>query len=76
VARVSITPSVRIPLPELSGGELDGLPVDRDTPILTLCASGNRSIYAQMLLKAQGYTDVRNVDGGINEWVATGLPTG
>jgi rhodanese-related sulfurtransferase len=28
-----------------------------------------------MLLKAQGYTDVRNVDGGINEWVSAGLPT-
>jgi cysteine synthase/rhodanese-related sulfurtransferase len=75
VARVAIRPSVLIPLPELSEGSLDGMPADRDAPILTLCASGNRSIYAQMLLKAQGYTDVRNVDGGINEWVSAGLPT-
>ncbi len=75
VARVAITPSVRIPLPELSEGGLDGVPADRAAPILTICASGARSLYAQFLLKAQGYTDVRNVDGGVNEWVAAGLPT-
>lgn len=36
---------------------------DKDTPLLTICAAGTRSLYALLLLKAQGYTDVRGVDG-------------
>jgi len=76
VARVSIAGSVRLPLAELSDGSRAGLPDDRNTPILAICASGVRSLYAQMLLKAQGYTDVKNVAGGVNGWVGAGLPTG
>jgi rhodanese-related sulfurtransferase len=34
-----------------------------------------RSLYAQLLLKAQGYTTVKNVDGGIAAWISAGLPT-
>lgn len=75
-ARVSVAGSVQLPLPELSEGSLEGLPADRATPILAICASGVRSLYAQLLLKAQGYTDVKNVAGGMNAWVGAGLPTG
>lgn len=75
VARAAIAASVRLPLPELSGGSLDGVPADRDTPIMTLCASGVRSLYAQLLLKAQGYTNVKNVAGGITAWIDARLPT-
>lgn len=75
VERVSIAASVKLPLPRLSDGSLDGVPTDHETPILTICASGTRSLYAQLLLKAQGYTSVKNVDGGIAAWMAAGLPT-
>lgn len=75
VQQVRLSESVNLPLPELSAGSLDGLPPDRATPILTLCGVGTRSLYALLLLKAQGYTDVRSVDGGINAWVEAGLPT-
>jgi cysteine synthase/rhodanese-related sulfurtransferase len=75
VARAAIPSSVQLPLPELSAGSLDGLPADRHTAIMTVCASGVRSLYAQLLLKAHGYTDVKNVAGGINAWIAAGLPT-
>lgn len=74
-AQVSISGSVQLPLPELSLGSLDGLPEDRTAPIMTICGSGMRSLYAQLLLKAQGYTDVKNVAGGMAAWVGTGLPT-
>jgi len=75
VAQVSIDESVTLPLPQLSEGSLAGVPVDHDTPIVTICASGVRSLYAQLLLKAQGYSTVKNVDGGIAAWISAGLPT-
>jgi rhodanese-related sulfurtransferase len=76
VARVQIPSSLTLPLPELSAGSLRGLPDDRTTPLVTICAAGTRSLYALLLLKAQGYADVKSVDGGIGAWVDAGLPTG
>ncbi|MGC3953330.1 MAG: pyridoxal-phosphate dependent enzyme [Propionicimonas sp.] len=76
VARTQVPAAVKLPLPELSAGSLTGLPTDRDTPILTICAAGTRSLYAQLLLKAQGYSNVKSVDGGMSAWIEAGLPTG
>lgn len=73
--RSRIAGAVNLPLPELSAGRLDGLPEDRDAPLVTLCAAGTRSLYALLLLKAQGYRDVRSIDGGIAAWSEAGLPT-
>lgn len=75
VARVQIPSAVNLPLPELSGGSLAGLPSDQHAPVVTICAAGTRSLYALLLLKAQGYTDVKSVDGGMGAWVEAGLPT-
>jgi len=75
VARLSIAASIKLPLPQLSDGSLDGVPANHESPIMTICASGVRSLYAQMLLKAQGYSTVKNVSGGIAAWVEAGLPT-
>ncbi|MCW5951899.1 MAG: hypothetical protein KIT69_06550, partial [Propionibacteriaceae bacterium] len=74
VARVRIADAVQLPLPELSGGSLQGLPADRSTPLVTICAAGTRSLYALLLLKAQGYHDVKSVAGGMGAWVEAGLP--
>lgn len=75
VALTRIADTANIPLPELSEGRTQGLPSDKDAPVLTLCAAGTRSLYALLLLKAQGYRNVKSVDGGIAEWRAAGLPT-
>ncbi len=76
VARVAIPEAVKLPLPELSLGSLDGLPEDKTAPVVTMCAAGVRSLYALLLLKAQGYQNVKSVAGGMNAWVGAGLPTG
>ena len=47
----------------------------KDRPLLMLCAAGSRSSSATMYLLQNGWTDVRNVTGGINAWAAAGLPT-
>ena len=73
VARVQIPESLKLPLPALSNGDTDGLPADRTTPVVTICAAGTRSLYALLLLKAQGYHDVKSVAGGMGAWVAAGF---
>jgi rhodanese-related sulfurtransferase len=58
--------------------ELQRLPeevaaLDRDRPILFYCRSGSRSALAADAFAASGY-DARNLDGGLEAWVGTGLP--
>jgi rhodanese-related sulfurtransferase len=47
------------------------IPVDRT--IVCMCRVGGRSGAVAKALVASGY-DVRNVDGGMQAWAATGLP--
>lgn len=46
----------------------------KDRPLLILCASGARSAAVTGFLLRGGWTDVANVDGGINAWQRAGLP--
>jgi cysteine synthase/rhodanese-related sulfurtransferase len=74
VARVRIADATNVPLPELTAGRTDGLPGDRAAPVVMICAGGTRSLYGLLLLKAQGYQEVKSVDGGMAAWVDAGLP--
>lgn len=55
-----------IPLGSLQN-HLDKLPKDRE--ILIHCKSGRRSARAVDLLLANGFSDVKNVEGGIDAWL-------
>ena len=46
----------------------------KDRPLLMLCAAGSRSSSATMYLLQNGWTDVRNVTGGMIGWRQAGLP--
>jgi rhodanese-related sulfurtransferase len=46
----------------------------RDRPLVMQCQSGSRSASATMYLVQRGWTDVRNLDGGITAWMRDGLP--
>lgn len=74
VERVRIGRATNVPLPELSQGRTEGLPKDLNAPVVTICAAGTRSLYALLILKAKGYTNVKSVDGGMSAWVSAGLP--
>jgi len=47
---------------------------DRDQPVLVMCGSGVRSLFAAEAIRQLGYHDVRNVAGGFNRWKDEGLP--
>ena len=51
------------------------LPTDKAAPIVVLCQSGHRGAIVMMYLRMIGYTNVRNLAGGMNAWVAAELPT-
>jgi len=46
----------------------------RDKPVYVICNSGNRSRVAAEVLIRLGYSQVYNVDGGIQAWLQAGLP--
>lgn len=65
--------AVLVPVIELPAN-LAQLPADKAAPILVTCASGHRGAMAQMYLQFLGYTSVRNLNGGMNGWIAAELP--
>jgi rhodanese-related sulfurtransferase len=68
-----IAGSVLVPLNDLPAN-LDKLPADKDAAIVVTCASGHRGTPAQMYLQELGYTNVRNLNGGVNAWINAGFP--
>ena len=48
------------------------LPADRATPLAIYCMSGNMSAIAGRELLALGYTDIVELDGGMQAWRASG----
>lgn len=63
--------SVLVPLSQFADRHAE-LPKDR--PLVMQCHSGSRSSSATMFLLQRGWTDVRNLDGGIAAWMREGLP--
>ncbi|HMM67803.1 MAG TPA: molybdopterin-synthase adenylyltransferase MoeB [Dokdonella sp.] len=54
--------------------EIGRLVPDTRTIVLTLCASGQRSLVARDSLLQMGYSKVVSVRGGFQRWIAEGLP--
>lgn len=48
--------------------------IDHSKPIYVICRTGRRSREAQAKLSALGFTDVRNVRGGMQAWQKANLP--
>lgn len=53
--------------------QLDQL--DRQQTYYLYCNSGNRSAQAATMMKAKGFTQVTELQGGIQAWVGGGFPT-
>lgn len=48
---------------------------DRTRRVVLYCASGGRSSLAAKTLQELGYENVAHVDGGLQGWTESGLPT-
>jgi rhodanese-related sulfurtransferase len=50
------------------------IPKNPDQPVLLICNTQNRSKASLAKLKAQGYQNIRYVEGGMSEWASKGWP--
>ena len=65
VAICRIPGSVHIPMGQITA-ELSQLQVE--APLVAICHHGARSYQVAMYLEQQGFTDVYNLQGGIERW--------
>ncbi|HLR31645.1 MAG TPA: rhodanese-like domain-containing protein [Fodinibius sp.] len=66
-SKISYDRSALIPLGELSD-RLDELADKKDQEVVCMCRSGSRSAEACRLLEKKGFSNVKNLKGGINQW--------
>ncbi len=60
-----IEPSVHIPMGQVPRRLAE---IPRDRTVVVYCHMGGRSAMVAGFLEAQGYTDVANLTGGIDDW--------
>jgi rhodanese-related sulfurtransferase len=65
--------AVNVPIRTLANNGSQ-LPQDKNAPVAVVCKSGIRAAYATMALKMLGYTNVKDVVGGMLAWEKEGLP--
>jgi rhodanese-related sulfurtransferase len=63
-----------VPLSQLSA-RLKELEKFRDKPVLVVCARGRRANTAAKLLKAQNFTTLNVLKGGMQTWVEANMPS-
>ncbi len=66
-----IAGAVNIPTREVAAN-LDLLPSDLDAPIVVYCKAGTRGAIVMTALQILGFTNVRNMAGGMDAWIAGG----
>jgi phage shock protein E len=68
-----IAGAILIPVDEIANGA-DSKLSDKNALIYVYCASGGRSAMAQGILKKLGYSNTKNVQGGISTWKSKKFP--
>ncbi|PSL46478.1 rhodanese-related sulfurtransferase [Chitinophaga niastensis] len=64
---------VHIPLGHIQAMQVDELEEWKEKELIVYCRSGNRSGQACMLLDTMGFTNTKNLVGGMNKWLELGL---
>ena len=73
MAKGKLAGSVNIPIRDLPK-MIAKLPQSKTAPILVYCQVGYRGGIAMTVLRIWGYTNVRNIRGGLDGWEKAGLP--
>lgn len=63
--------AVHLPMMEIPA-RLDEIPTGQD--VVVVCRVGGRSAQVVAFLTGRGWDNVRNLDGGMVDWVAAGRP--
>jgi rhodanese-related sulfurtransferase len=71
-AAAHVAGAKNVPLSELANGK--GLPGNKKTQLIIVCASGVRSAKAVTQLKAMGYENAQSLGGGLKAWREANLP--
>jgi molybdopterin/thiamine biosynthesis adenylyltransferase len=66
--------SIALPVDQFAAG-IVAIEPDRAREIITICASGRRSLHALECLRGLGYARGRSVRGGFTRWVQDDLPS-
>ncbi len=66
-----IAGSQNIPFIDIMEGRYN---LPKDKSVLLICSIGGRSFAAVQLLQEKGYTEVYNLDGGLQAWRRAALP--
>ena len=57
-----------LPLGNILSMQIDDIEDLKDQEVICYCRSGKRSMQAAMMLESLGFSDVKNLTGGMNEW--------
>jgi rhodanese-related sulfurtransferase len=68
-----IVGAVHIPFSQLKD-RVGELKADKSKPLVVYCARGQRALMAGSTLKAAGFTQLFNLNGGFKAWADAGLP--
>lgn len=68
VSKATLPEAINIPLRELADRITE---IDAERRVVLLCRSGARSTKAAEILTAAGFSDVVNLDGGMQAWAKT-----
>jgi rhodanese-related sulfurtransferase len=58
-----------IPLGQIMSMQVDELEEMKDDELIMQCRSGKRSMQAGMMLETMGFTNIKNLTGGILAWL-------
>src|SRR5260221_5091441 len=62
---------VLLPLGRVQQMDTDEIESWKDEEVIVYCRSGNRSGHASMILETAGFTNVKNLTGGMMAWQAS-----
>ncbi len=68
-----IAKTLNVPL-SLIRAQTKALPFEKEQPIVVICRSATRSIPAVRVLQKAGFSDVRQLQGGMMSWEASRYP--
>lgn len=59
---------IALPLNKIQGMETEDIDNLKDEEVICYCRSGHRSMMASLVLEQMGFSNVKNLEGGIIAW--------